>query len=113
MAFGDSDLGAIFDLAAFGVPVAWNGLTVTGILDMYTDVFRHGEGPGGFETTEYLLRVPQPALQGGVPAPGDQIVVPPNANLPEGFTPGIYTVKTLPQYHDPSICDLILKGPVG
>ena len=108
--FGDSDLTAIF--ADFGVPVIWNGTTVTGIIDVYTDVFQHGSGPGGFETTEYLLRIPRPALS-AVPKPLDTITIPPNVNLPPEIAPGAYTVKTLPKCHDPSIIDLILKGPVS
>lgn len=111
MAFGDSDLGAIFDPSVFGVSVTWNGITVTGILDAYTDVFMHGSGPGGFETTEFLLHIPQPALQGGTPKPLDTIAIPNSPNLPAGFVPGNYTVKTLPKCADPSIVGMILKGP--
>jgi hypothetical protein len=108
MAFGDSDLPAIF--SDFGVPVTWNGVTATGILDVYEDVFHHGDGPGGFQTNEFLLRVPQPALR-GTPKAFDAITIPWSANLPPGFVPGVYIVKSLPQCHDPSIVDMTLKGP--
>ena len=111
MAFGDSDLGAIFDPAVFGVPVVWNSLTIIGVLDVYTDEFRRSEGPGGFQTTEYLLRLPTPALQGGSPKAFDTVTIADNPNLPDNLAPGTYTVKTLPQCRDSSICELILKGP--
>jgi hypothetical protein len=110
MAFGDSDLNAFF--ADFAVPVIWNGVTVPGILDVFTDIFEHGSGPGGFEKVEYILHVPQPAL-GGDPKAFDPVTILDSPNLPAGFVAGDYTVKSLPKCQDPSICDMVLKGPVS
>jgi hypothetical protein len=115
--FGDSDLGAIFDPQDFGVAIVWTpnggmGASAVGILDVYEDVFRHGAGPGGFQNTEFLLRVPAADL-GGVPRAFDVITIAVSPNLPPGFVPGAYTVKELPKCLDPSIIDMVLKGPTA
>ena len=108
MAFGDQDLPVFF--ADFGVPVAWNGGTLSGVIDVYSDVFHHGDGPGSFEKVEYILHIPQPA--NGGPKPFDTISIADNGNLPPGFVAGDYTVKSFVPCHDPSLMDIILKGPI-
>lgn len=106
--FGDADLPAIF--GDWGFPVIWNGSTITGMVDVSTDIFQHGSGPGSYETTQYVLHLPRPGMA-RTPKPGEKIIVPPNDNLPAEFAPGTYTVKELQKCPDPSIVDLILKGP--
>jgi len=96
--FGDSDL-AVFT-ADFGVPVIWNGEpAVNGILDSSMDAFAHGAGPGGFEKTTYLLRIPFNAFS-SVPRPKDAITV-------DGVD---YTVLSLPEQKDMRITELYLKA---
>jgi hypothetical protein len=107
--FGDIDLATIF--SDFATPVSLGGVTVNGILDLYEDVFRR-PGPGGFQTTQYLLRVPRPQLA-VLPQPLDQVVIAAGPNVPTDFEPGTYTVKELPECKDPSIVDMILKGPIA
>jgi hypothetical protein len=110
--FGDNDLAAIF--ADFGVSIIWTPaaggepVTAVGILDVYQDMFAHGNGPGAFEQTEFLLRVPKAAL-GSTLQPKDQIAIASQPNLPPGFAPGTYTVRNLPKCQDASIVEMTLK----
>jgi hypothetical protein len=107
--FGDSDLPAMF--ADFGAPVIIAGVTVTGIIDLYTDVYEHGGGPGAVGIEQYVLHIPSAAIS-AAPSPKDQIEVLDSPNLPPEFEPGIYIVKGFPKRHDPSVLDIELKGPV-
>lgn len=95
--FGDSDL-AVFT-ADFGMPVIWNNEpAVNGILDISTDVFSHGAGPGSFERNTVRLQIPYNAFT-GIPQPLDAITV-------DGVA---YTVHSLPDQHDMQVTDLYLK----
>jgi hypothetical protein len=96
MAFGDADLGVF--TADFGVAVVYEGQTANGILDTTTDMFMHGEGPGGFERSTVILRVPYNAFS-SVPKPMDAITV-------GGVA---YTVKELPEQRDMQITEMYLK----
>ena len=86
--FGDSDLPLLF--ADFGVSVIWNAEpSVLGILDTSADVFAHGSGPGGFERSTVMLRIPFNAFS-AIPQPLDAITV-------DGVN---YTVHSLPEQRD-------------
>jgi hypothetical protein len=97
--FGDSDLPVFF--ADFGqqAPVVWNNEpAASGILDTVTDVFSHGSGPGGFERSLVVLRIPYNAFS-ATPKPRDSITV-------GGVS---YTVHSLPEQKDMQITELYLK----
>lgn len=84
--------------ADFGTSVTFNGAQATGILDTYTDLYMHGGGPGGQESSEIVLRIPYNAFS-PMPQPRDVITV-------AGKN---YTVKSLPTNRDAAIVELRLK----
>jgi hypothetical protein len=97
--YGDSDLSVFF--ADFGAdsPVIWNNEpAVNGILDISTDVFSHGGGPGGFERNTVILQIPYNAFT-ATPKPKDPITV-------GGVS---YTVHSLPEQKSMQITELYLK----
>lgn len=95
--FGDADLPVFFN--DFGVPVAWNNEAATvGILDTEMNVYAHGGGPGDFETSLLLLRIPYNSFS-GVPQPGDAVTV---NGVP-------YTILSQPEQKDQQILEFYLK----
>ncbi len=95
--FGDTDLKVFF--ADFGVPVVFGAVTALGLLDVETDVFSHGAGPGGVERVNYRLRLPWNAFSPS-PQPTDTILV-------NGAS---YQVLSLPTQKDMQILELALKA---
>ncbi len=97
--FGDSDLAVFFQDFGAATPVVWNNEpAVSGILDVSTDVFSHGGGPGGFERNTVVLRIPYNAFT-ATPKPFDAIIV-------GGVS---YTVQSLPEQRDMQVTELYLK----
>ena len=95
--FGDADLGIFF--ADMGETVAFNGAQAKGLLDVETDLYSHGSGPGGVERQTYLLRIPWNAFT-PLPIPGDAITVGTSS----------YVVSALPVQKDAQIYEMNLKA---
>ena len=72
MAFGDSDLPAFF--GDFGVDVAFNGVTVLGLMDNPVAIKMADRGFGGFETQMPALRLPYNAFT-VMPVETDQMTI--------------------------------------